>query len=196
MMRAAARPAPPRAGSVTIEFSLVLVLLLTLVLGVLELARAMYLFNALQDVTRRAAALAAQADFSDASAMDKVRQRALLRDSPGAMTWGAPVTDRHIRIDYLSLGNAAAPLILPIPAAALPACPANNQINCMRNPYGASCIRLVRARICDPAQAGACAHVRYQTMLSFIALPMDLPLATAITPAETLGAAAGAVPCP
>jgi len=66
----------------------------------------------------------------------------------------------------------------------------------MKNPYDASCIRLVRARICDPAATGSCQRVRYQTLFSLVSLPLNLPMATAIVPAETLGAAAGAAPCP
>jgi len=186
----------PQAGVVAVEFGMVLVLFLTLVFGVIELARAMYLFNTLEEVTLRAASLAANTDFQDAAAMSGVRQQAVLRGSPGTLPFGAPVTDAYVRIDYLSLSNAGAVTMTAIPTAALPSCTANNRISCMKNPYDPSCIRLVRARICDPAATGSCNPVRYQTLFSLVSLPLNLPTATAIVPAETLGAAAGAAPCP
>ncbi len=193
-------PAPAQrraqAGSTALEFGIVLILFLSIAFGALELARAMYLYHTLQMATQRAAALAAKTDFSDAAAMSAVRQQALFRSSPGPLILGSPVTDAHIRIDYLSLSNAGAVTMSAIPAATLPACPANNRITCTRDPYDASCIRLVRARICEPAQADACNNVPYQSLFSFVSLPLSLPKATAIVPAETLGATAGALPCP
>ena len=184
------------AGAVTAEFAIVITLFLAIVCGVVEIARLLYVFNTLQVVTHRAAAAAANADFSDAAAMDGVRQRAIFRASAGTLTLGAPVTDDHIRIDYLSLAEAAADPITEIPAALLPSCPANNRVNCLRNPYGPSCIRLVRARVCDPADTSQCRRVAYQPLFSFIPISLSLPRAPAVTPAETLGAAPGQAPCP
>lgn len=183
------------AGAVTAEFALVLMIFLTVVCAVLELARVMYMFNTLQMVTSRAAALAANADFSNAAAMNAVRQRAVFRTSPGMLAIGAPVTDAHVRIDYLSLAPSGTAMT-PIAATSLPTCAANNRPICMRDPYDASCVRLVRARICDPAVAGECRNVAYQALFSFINLPIMLPRAMVITPAETLGAPPGQAPCP
>lgn len=185
-----------QAGVFAVEFAMVLILFLSIAYGVIEVARVMYMFNTLEEVTLRAAALAANTDFQDASAMSALRQAAVLRSTPGALPLGDPVTDASVRIDYLSLSNAGAVTMAAIPAAALPACAANNRITCMKNPYDASCIRLVRARICDPAVADSCQRVRYTTLLSLVSLPVNLPTATAIVPAETLGAPAGAAPCP
>ena len=186
----------PQAGVFAVEFAMVLMLFLTIAWGVIEVARVMYMFNTLEEVTLRAASLAANTDFQDASAMSALRQAAVLRDTPGSLPLGDPVTDAYVRIDYLSLSNAGAVTMSTIPAAALPACAANNRITCMKNPYDASCIRLVRARICDPAVTGSCNRVQYKTLLSLVSLPLNLPTATAIVPAETLGAPAGAAPCP
>jgi len=186
----------PQAGVFAVEFAMVLMLFLTIAWGVIEVARVMYMFNTLEEVTLRAASLAANTDFQDASAMSALRQAAVLRDTPGSLPLGDPVTDAYVRIDYLSLSNTGAVTMSTIPAAALPACAANNRITCMKNPYDASCIRLVRARICDPAVTGSCNRVQYKTLLSLVSLPLNLPTATAIVPAETLGAPAGAAPCP
>jgi hypothetical protein len=184
-----------QTGALTAEFGLVLVLFLTMACAVLELARLIYLYNTLQVATQRAAALAAQVDFRDAAAFDQVRRQAVLRDSAGGLLLGAPVTDAHIRIDYLALSNTGGVTPTPIPTAALPACPANNRIACMADPYGASCIRLVRARVCDPAVPEACTGVPYQPLFSFLGMRFNLPKATVVTSAETLGAA-GQAPCP
>ncbi|MCU6497851.1 pilus assembly protein [Rugamonas sp. A1-17] len=183
-------------GVVAVEFSMVLMLFLIIAVGVIELARAMYLYNTLEMVTQRAASLAANTDFRDAAAMDAVRQKAIFRSSAGALMLGAPITDAHVRIDYLALTYAGTPAMAEIPAAALPACTANNRITCMKDPYDASCIRFVRARICDPAVTATCNHVQYQTLFSLVSLPLSLPNATAIINAETLGATLGAAPCP
>ena len=197
----AARPggghgARSHAGAVTAEFAIVITIFLAIVCGVVELARVLYIFNTLQVVTQRAAAAAANADFSDAAAMAGVRQRAIFRGSAGTLSIGAPVTDNHIRIDYLSLADAGGTAIAEIPAASLPACPANNRVACMQDPYGPSCIRMVRARICDPADTAQCARVAYQPLFSFIAIPLSLPRAPAVTTVETLGAPPGQAPCP
>jgi hypothetical protein len=106
------------------------------------------------------------------------------------------VSDAHVRIDYLSLSDSGTVAMTAIPAAALPSCPANNRINCMKDPYGASCIRLVRAQICDPAVTDSCVNVRYQGLFSLVSLPINLPRASSIASAETLGAAPGDAPCP
>lgn len=182
-------------GSVTAEFAIVLIILMMIVCGVIELARAMYMFNTLQMVTRRAATLAANADFSDPAAMADVRARAVFRNSPGGLTLGAPVTDAHVRIRYLSLGSTGGDDIAEIPTAGLPACPANNRITCMADPYSASCIRMVQVEICDPAEASECRGVSYQALFSSVGLSFALPKSTSIAAAETLGAPPGQAPC-
>ncbi|USX29529.1 pilus assembly protein [Oxalobacteraceae bacterium OTU3CINTB1] len=185
-----------RAGAVTAEFAIVIIVFLAIVCGVVEVARLLYIFNTLQVVTQRAAAAAANTDFTDAAAMNGVRQRAIFRGSAGTLALGTPVTDAHVRIDYLSLADAGGTVITEIPNAQMPSCPANNRVNCMENPYGQSCIRLVRARICDPADTSQCARVAYQPLFSFIAIPLRLSRAPALRPVETLGAPPGQAPCP
>lgn len=194
------RPSPSRiagacAGAFTAEFAFVVILFLMIVGAAFELARVLYMFNTLQMVTQRAATLAANADFSNSADMNKVRQRAVFRDSPGLLAAGAPVTDAYVRIDYLSLSGAGATMAA-LPSTSLPACAANNRVTCMRDPYNASCVRLVRARICDPADTAQCRSVPYQVLFPFLGMPINLPKATAIVNAETLGAPPGHAPCP
>lgn len=181
---------------VTAEFSLVLVVFLMFACALLELARVMYLFNTLPMVAQRAALQAARTDFSNGTALQAVRQQAVFRDRPGMLLLGEPVSDDHVRITYLSLSGPEASMMTPIAAGALPACPVNNRIACLKDPYGASCIRLVKVQICDPAITGTCEQIAYRSVFSPLALRFKLPLATAITPAETLGAMPGDPPCP
>ena len=178
---------------------MVTLVLFTLLFGVLEVARAMYLWNTLQEVTRRAASAAAATDFSNVSAMDLVRQQAVFRSSAGPLLLGNPITDAHIRIEYLSLtrdsnGALAPTLISP---ALLPACPARNMLNCATSPYGASCIRIVRARVCaTDGGAGACNAVPYAPLTMLPGLTMSLPTATTVVKAGTLGYQPGDALCP
>lgn len=185
-----------QSGAFVVEFALVLIIFFMFVFGVIEMARAMYLFNTLPEVTRRAARLAAGADFSSAAARDAARQGAIFRTGPGTLILGTPITDEHIRIDYLSLArNSAGELALAeIPAASLPSCPAQNRHNCLGDPHGGSCIRFVRARVCDPADAAACKPVPYSSIMPLITLPLSLPTAPTIANAEALGFTPGAAP--
>ncbi|WP_116994474.1 hypothetical protein [Duganella sp. BJB476] len=90
--------------------------------------------------------------------MATVRQTAIFRQGPGGLPLGAPITDAYVRIDYMAQlrGSDGTLTSVPIAPANLPACPASNRLVCMNDPYDASCISLVRVRICDPASAGSC----------------------------------------
>lgn len=179
-------------GTAAVEFALVAVFLFLLIFGILELARFMYACNTLQEVTRRAAALAANADYTDAGAMQRLREQAVFRDSPGPLPFAAPVADDSIRIDYLTIRKAGITLALvPVPGEAMPATPRANFANCLRDMYGGDCIRLVRVRICEPGDTTTCRPVAYRTLLSIAPLAVELPESTTIVYAESLGMPAG-----
>lgn len=182
-------------GVAAVEFSLVALVFFLLFFGIVEVARAMYVINTLQEVTRRAAALAANTDFSNAAAMQRVRERAVFRDSPGSLMLAQPVTDAHIVIDYLWIQRTGTSMSMkPIPPGSLPASPAANFANCLGDPYSESCIRLVRVRVCETAGADDCAPVGYRTLVSLLPFTFGLPASMTIVTAETLGMPAG-VPC-
>ena len=186
-------------GAVTAEFALVSLIFFTFVFAVMEMARAVYLFNTLQEVSRRAAMMAAVTDFSDPAAMAAVRRQAVFRDSPGALLLGDPITDAYVHIDYLSLASAAGGglALTPIAAASLPACVARQRLNCVADPNGGSCIRFVQVRLCSPGSGdGACAPVQYQTLIPLISFPAMLPISTTIVRAESLGMRPGSPMCP
>ena len=173
------------------EFALVAIVFFTVLFGMIELARAMYICNTLQEVTRRAAAAAVNTDFTIPGALSQVQQRAVFRSDRGMLAFADPVTDEHIRIDYMSIartGNA----LQAQPITAMPSGPGDNRVNCAADPNGPSCIRLVRVRVCAPSGSGggaACGAVPYKTIVSLIAMPFALPTSTTIMPAETLGLA-------
>lgn len=177
-------------GVAAIEFAIVAIVFFTLFFGILELARAMYICNTLQEVTRRAAALAANTDFTNSTAMQQVRQHAIFRDAPGVLVFADPVTDQHVKIDYLQLpAGTTVPVSM---AGALPASPAENRANCTGNPNAANCIALVRVRICAPGGASdTCAPVPYRAMVSVVPMSFALPASTTIAKIESLGMAFG-----
>jgi hypothetical protein len=171
-------------GVAAVEFAICGIIFFMLVFGIIELARAMYICNTLQEVTRRAASFAANTNFSNPTAMQRLRERAIFRESPGLLMLADPISDEHIKIDYLSLPvSATVPIAF---AGGLPANPEQNRENCMTDPNGAQCIRLVRVRICMP-ESNDCDAVPYKTLVSFIPLPFGLPISTTVVHAETLG---------
>ena len=179
-------------GVAAVEFALVAIVFLTVVFGTLELARIVYMFNTLADVTRSAARSAANIDWRDTTALDRARQRALYRDSPGTLPFGAPISDRHIRIDYMYLRQVTGSITMESADGVMPASPGRNRHNCQTIPYGTgtsgndTCIRVVRVRICAPDSA-ECENVRYQPLFSLLPLNVPLPISTTMVNAETLG---------
>lgn len=189
-------PAPaPQRGIATVEVAFALLLMVPLIFGTIEVARALYVWNTVQEVTRSAAREAALTDFADAAAMDALRRRAIFRANAGALVLAPEIADTNVRIDYLSL--AADGTLAAIPAATLPACPVQNRINCINDPNGAACIRFVRARVCG--SGGDCDPVAYQPMFDLpgsATFSMSIPAAATVVAAETLGHRPGALPCP
>lgn len=185
-----------RSGGAIVEFALILPFFLLFVFAVLELVRALYVVNILQEVTRRAASSAAVADFTNSATMSAIGRSAVFDAVGGRLPLGAPVTDAHVRIDYLSITRDASGVMTyaSMPAASLPASPARNHVNCVQNPYAGDCIRLVRARICDPANSAECVAVRYQSAFPLINMSFSLSRSVTLLPAENLGWQPGDTP--
>lgn len=185
-----------QAGTTAVEVALLAGLFFTLVFGAIEMARIMYVFNTLQEVTRRAAAAAVNVDPRDSEAISKIKQNAVFRDSPGELTLGSPITDNHVRIDYLALTRAAdgSTKMEPVNETSWPTCPGQNRQICMSNPNSPNCIRFVRVQVCDPAESGACDAVPSTLAIPTINFTVKLPRATTIVPAESLGYMPGMAP--
>nr|WP_314635776.1 TadE/TadG family type IV pilus assembly protein [uncultured Janthinobacterium sp.] len=182
----------PRQGGVfAVEFGMLALLFFLFVFAMLEVARAVYMWNLVHEITRRAARGAAVTDFSNAAALQAVREHAVLRAGPGSLPLGGGISDAYVRIDYLSLASGT-PATLPV--SALPGCPQRNRINCLNDPHGASCIRFVRARLCLPGQGARCDSVPYRPILPLLGLvfpsgakAVRLPSGATVAVAESLG---------
>jgi hypothetical protein len=184
-----------QTGATAIEFAIIVLVFLTFVFATLELARMEYLTNTLMEVTRRAAAGAANVNFRDNSALQGVQVNAVFRNSAGALALGVPVTADNVKIDYLSISKSTWDFKH---VTTLPACPARNRWNCVADPYGDSCIRFVRARVCASIDgAGNCQALPYTKLFPFFDLSkMHIPIAETIVPAGSLGYTVGTMPCP
>ena len=195
--RFAARPILRQAGVAAVEFGILAVLFFTMVLAVIELARVMFVFNTLYEVTRHAADAAAFTSHRDTNALDRIRQRAVFRDSPGDLLISAPVSDESVRIRYLALLRASngAMTMQEIPASSLPTCPRDNREICLADPNAGNCIRFVSASICDDADQDECDHVVYRPFLPLITFPVGLPKATTIRAVESFGSMPEGTPC-
>lgn len=190
------RSEPRQTGAYMVEFALVLLPFFLFVFGVMELARAQFLWNTLPEVTRRAASAAAGADFRSPASMNRVRQYAVFRNSPGLLILGDPITEEHVKIDYMALTRSSdgTLTLAPIDDSALPSSTAQNRMRCMADPNNASCIRFVRVRICSVGSTAACGAVTYKTIMPLIAFAPTFPMSTTIVPAGTLGYQPGMAP--
>jgi Flp pilus assembly protein TadG len=175
-------------GTAAVELALVIFPFLLFIFGIMEMARSMFVVNTLQEVTRRAAAAAANSDFHE-TALNIVRQRAVLRNSAGPLVLSDPVTDQHVRIEYMALirnpDGSTTPTL--IPTSSMPDSVEKNLATCAADSNAPTCIRFVRARICDPSNTDACAPVIYKPIFPLIPFPMSLPASTTIVPAQSLG---------
>lgn len=186
-----------QAGVASVEFAVLAIVFFTLVLGTLELSRAMYVFNTVHEATRYAAKAASMVSHRDTAALDLIRQRAIFRTSPGNLILGAPINNRNIRIDYLALrrSETGSLTLEPIPAGSLPACPRQNREICMTNPHAANCIRFVRARVCSEDDDVRCNSAVFVPFVTMVSLTLDVPRATTIRPTESFGSMPENTPC-
>lgn len=176
-------------GVAAVEFALLAVIFFTFVFGILEVARMMFVYNTLQEVTRRAAAAAAHVYPTDASAIARLKQDAVFRNSPGELVLAAPVTDEHIRLSYLKYD------LTVVPESSWPSDAAKNRQICTGNPHAANCIRFVQAQVCDPDTTGSCSPVTSTMVFPLMNWSLQLHKATTITPVGLLGYVQGTLPC-
>ncbi|QBE63565.1 TadE family protein [Pseudoduganella lutea] len=184
-MRALPHHQRTERGVVIIELALVMFIFLLLVIGTLEVARVMYMLNAVQDVTRVAARAAAVTDYTSIEGMAALRRHALLRADDGPLPLLPELGPGQINIEYLGQDADGA-----IRSIARPQCPAQNVVNCNRDPHGGSCIRLVRVSICaEPDANGACTPLAYRSLTGMVPGLNTLPVppSATVVKAESLG---------
>ena len=185
--RSPSRPLPgtrKQRGVAAVEFGMLAMLFFTFVFGVIELARALYMWSSMVEVTRRAARTAAYSDFSSGAEMAALRSHAMF-EHVGGLPLRGEIGPGNLNIDYLN-GNLAR--VTP------PACPAQNYAICNADPDSPACIRFVRVRLCSESSGAACSHVDYVPIMGtfFPAAALRYPTFATVTPAGSLGFRPGA----
>ncbi len=161
-------PNDKQLGAAAVEFAIVCLLFFTILFAILEFGRMMYVYNTMQEVTRRGAREAVVRWIDQG---DTIRSLAFFGGT--AIPAGAEVTAAAMTIDYLNEeGDVIATVNRPLnPGANLAACGNITLVN--------SCIFSVRVSIVG---------VSYSPMVSlFSFLGVNLPPATVTMPAESLG---------
>lgn len=182
------------SGVAAVEFAIIATIFFMVVFGIIEISRAMYIFNTLTEVTRQAARAAANISFIDGNALDVARKHAVFDALNGNLPFGSPITYENIRIEYLYLPPRAMSLVA-IPSGSLPSSPARNRLNCLSNSNAITCIRAVQVRVCqEKTDTGNCTAVVFQPLVSLIKLSLKLPTSPTIVSAETLGYKPGDAP--
>lgn len=153
-------------GIAIVEFSLVCVIFFSLIFGTLEFARMLYMYNTMQEVTRRAAREMTVRWIDEEAA---VKTMALFGGS--AMPAGAEITTSSIIIEYLSADGGV--------VTNFPANPGDNLSACGDALRTASCIYSVRVSIVG---------VQYAPMVSlFSFLNLAMPTSSVTMHAESMG---------
>jgi Flp pilus assembly protein TadG len=159
-------PNDKQRGAAAVEFAIVCLLLFTILFAILEFGRMMYVYNTMQEVTRRGAREAVVRWVNEEATI-----KSLAFFGGAAIPAGAEVTTEDMTIEYLNeAGNAATPRPLS-PGANLAACGNITLVD--------SCIFSVRVSIVG---------VSYSPMVGlFSFLGINLPPATVTMQAESLG---------
>lgn len=153
-------------GAAAVEFAIVCLLFFTLLFGILEFGRMLYVYNTMQEVTRRGAR-AAVVRWVDQTAT--VKSIALF--GGGSIPAGAEVATGNIVIEYLNKAGAV--------ATPQPLDPGDNLSACGDSTRTAECIYSVRVSIVG---------VTYSPMVSlFSFLGIALPPSVVTMHAESLG---------
>lgn len=178
-------PKTAQRGVAAVEFSIVAMLFFTMLFGVMEFGRLLYIWNTVQEVSRNAARQAVVTDFTSGSALAAIRQSAVFGGS--ALPAAPEITSSMVKITYLAVPNPAFPNIVAI-ANPMPLSPGDNIAACLDGLRVAECIRFVETCVstgtdCQPNQS-----VLYAPMVNlFSFLAIGIPMSTVRMPAESLG---------
>jgi hypothetical protein len=186
-------------GASAVEFGLVAIVFFVLLLGIIEFGRIFYLWNTVQEVTRRAAREAVVRGFSTTD-QNAIRGAAIFHcqlAAPGqaypssctggtfSLPWGGEeVTNLVVNLSYL---NASMNEVQSMPTTV-----EENFTACEADRNGDDCIRFVQARVCQQ-QGNNCNPVEYaDPLLGFFGylgmdIKVNIPPSTVVMPAESLG---------
>lgn len=182
-------------GVAIVEFGLITIVFFTLLLGIIEFGRFMYLWNTVQEVTRIAAREAVVSDIiSDENRddeIDRIQRAAIFRIGSTGDSYlpaGGEVSNSHVNIRYLNVNKD------PIDDGDMPDNPADNMAACLdADRMNDECIRYVEVSICQQQDGhgnddGECTPVAYKPMIGlFTFLDINIPPSTVVMPAESLG---------
>ncbi|MFL6709585.1 MAG: TadE/TadG family type IV pilus assembly protein [Massilia sp.] len=177
-----------QAGATIVEFALLMGMFFLVMFSIIEIARVMFIFNAVYDGTRRAASAASVTDPADTAALAQIRQGAVYRTSAGTLALSPEIRDDAIRIDYLWMEKGTDGNFTLKPISSGSSWNANqNRKQCVIDPYSADCARFVRVRLCDPAVASSCDPVQFKTLTTLLPFTLPINFSTTITPLQSSG---------
>ncbi|HJV84030.1 MAG TPA: TadE family protein [Noviherbaspirillum sp.] len=174
----------PQRGAATVEFALVAVAFLTVIFGIIEMGRLFYLWNTVQEVTRRAAREAVVRYVWDAPAIQRYAVFQPGTTGDVKLPAAGEISNLAVSIRYLNNVDASGAGVVADP---LPADPVDNITACVSKLPG--CINFVEASVCT-MQNGACTPVQYVPLFDmwpFSLFAVDIPGSTVVMPAESLG---------
>jgi hypothetical protein len=170
-----------QAGAASVEFALAAMTLFMLLFGTIEMARIFFVWNSVQEVTRRAARDASIMPFESGPS---IRYDAVLQPSGSNGVFAFPgigeITNLSVAIEYL--GGAMGSLQ---PVSTLPANASDNRSLC--NQGSSACVTAVQAQICQPG-SHPCLPVAYLPVGIFGGLlHLAIPISTVTLPLESAG---------
>ncbi len=180
-MKAARLPRLRLRGTTTIEFAASLLAFIIALFVMLDVCRALFMWNALAGVTRTVARTAiVNAPFG--AAVDSARSTAILAVNGSSSYLGSEVTTDAIQVKYLNLAFNA--------VAATSANSSTNRTTCHNNPAADDCIRFVQVQICKP-NTSPCAPLTFTPLLPLFGPISIVPTFVTILPAQGLGCTPG-----
>lgn len=173
-------------GAAAVEFGIIAILFFTLLFGIIEMGRLFYVWNTVQEVTRRAARAAVVTDFTNPTAINAVKQDAVFG---GSTLVAAPeVSPASVQITYLDLNRNV------INDNDLPDSPTENAQACADQavpPAETVCIGFVQVSLSQQScQGNTCTYspLIYQPMSGlFSYFALSIPVSTVTMPAESMG---------
>lgn len=175
-MRAISRNAGgSQCGAATVEFALVAVIFFSLLFGIVEFGRGLFVWNSIQEVTRYVARESVTCWRTDWNAM---------KDSRGLMGMSSLPAAPELGSGSISIEPLRRADMVVLTGNDLPGSVDENASNCMK-PDGVgtpqNCIGFVRVKV------NASFTPLIGTLLWFPLQPIPLPPSTVVMPAESLG---------
>lgn len=174
-------------GTTAVEFAIVAMVFFLIMFGIAEFGRLLYVWNTVQEVTRRAAREAVVRTADDKS---MIARMAVFHDETGSgsvkLPAGLEISNAEVRLNYLRV-DLTAPSPMPVdaagrfdPAKNLAACNSADPVELQ------SCVRFVEA--CLATNDTCTGSVRYAPMIGlFSFLAINIPVSRVLMPAESLG---------